>query len=303
MALTQTNIGAAGPHIYLAAIGTVLPEINNLSGAIDYDTNEVQTVTITGTPAGGDFTLEVVYPDNTSETTAAIAYNATAADVKTALAALSKLDAADLITSGGALPGTAVVVTFTGTYANTDMPMMIGDPTGLTGGTDEAVTVTETTKGRLWSETLISVDEVTVKFSEETEEIIPVYQLRPEYVVRLKGGVSEITTPFAERDVDALAVALGISKTTATAGASQTGQDILTDDGASITYYQMLMSLPGLASSSYFYVWHFPKVRPRWDMEVKFGGGVTKPSITWDVYSDSDGKTFKIYEQTAAKTS
>src|SRR3954465_8763162 len=49
-------------------------------------TNEVQTITVTGTPTGGTFTLTY-----STQTTAAIAYNATAAAVQTALEALSNI--------------------------------------------------------------------------------------------------------------------------------------------------------------------------------------------------------------------
>ncbi|MGZ4588675.1 MAG: hypothetical protein ACXVX9_12840, partial [Mycobacteriaceae bacterium] len=67
-------------------------------------TDGVQTVTITGTPTGGTFTLTW-----NGQTTAPIAYNATASAVATALQALP---GGSLITaSGGPLP-TGVAVTF-----------------------------------------------------------------------------------------------------------------------------------------------------------------------------------------------
>lgn len=104
--------------------------------------NEVQQVAITGTPTGGTFTLTF-----DGLTTGAIAYNASAAAVKTALAALANLDAADLVTSGGALPGTPVVVSFQGAVAGVNLPQMTADPALLTGGTSPAVVVTTVTQG------------------------------------------------------------------------------------------------------------------------------------------------------------
>jgi hypothetical protein len=104
-------------------------------------TNEVQTVTITGTPTGGSFTLTY-----NGQTTAAIAYNATSVAVRTALEALSNINAGDVTTGGGPLPGTAVTVTFTGQYAATNVNAMTAT-SSLTGGTTPAVAVTTTTPG------------------------------------------------------------------------------------------------------------------------------------------------------------
>jgi hypothetical protein len=101
----------------------------------------VQTVTITGTPAGGSFTLTF-----SGQTTAAIAYNAIASAVQTALIALSNLGTGDVTVTGGPGPGTPYVVTFGGVYADTDVPAMTAT-SSLTGGSSPAVTVTTTTPG------------------------------------------------------------------------------------------------------------------------------------------------------------
>ena len=81
--------------------------------------SEVQTVTITGGPTGGTYTLTF-----SGQTTAAIPYNATAAQVKTALEALSNIDPGDVAVSGGPHPGTPIVVTFGGQYMGDDEPQM-----------------------------------------------------------------------------------------------------------------------------------------------------------------------------------
>lgn len=103
--------------------------------------NEIQTITITGTPTGGSFTLTY-----SGQTTSAIAYNASAATVQAALEALSNIAVGDVACTGGTLPGTAVKVTFTGVFANTDVALMTAT-SGLTGGTTPAITITETKKG------------------------------------------------------------------------------------------------------------------------------------------------------------
>lgn len=103
---------------------------------------EVQSVAITGTPTGGTFTLSFG-----GQTTAAIPYNATAAQVRTALEALSTIGAGNVTTSGGPHPGSAVSVTFTGTLANTNVAQVTANSAGLTGGTTPTVTVSTTTGG------------------------------------------------------------------------------------------------------------------------------------------------------------
>lgn len=104
-------------------------------------TNEVQTVTITGTPTGGTFTLTF-----NSQTTAAITYNAAASAVQTALIALSNIASGDVTVTGGPGPGTPYVVTFGGNYIYTDVPVMTAAGS-FTGGTSPAIAVTTTTPG------------------------------------------------------------------------------------------------------------------------------------------------------------
>lgn len=103
---------------------------------------EVQSVAITGTPTGGTFTLTF-----DGQTTATIVYNATASAVQTALEALSNIATGDVVVAGGALPGTAVTVTFQGAYAGVNVPAMTGNAASLTGGTTPAVVVTTTHEG------------------------------------------------------------------------------------------------------------------------------------------------------------
>jgi hypothetical protein len=104
-------------------------------------TNEVQTVTITGTPTGGTYTLTF-----NSQTTAAIPYNATATQVQNALVALSNIGSGDVLCAGGPHPATAITVTFQGNLAGGDVPQMTATGS-LTGGTTPTVTVTTTTPG------------------------------------------------------------------------------------------------------------------------------------------------------------
>lgn len=105
-------------------------------------TAEVQTVTITGTPAGGTFKLTL-----DGEQTSTIAYNAIASVVQTALRALDTPFSDNLVVTGGPGPGTPYVVTFANDLADNNVPQMTADGALLTGGTSPAIAVTTTTPG------------------------------------------------------------------------------------------------------------------------------------------------------------
>lgn len=99
---------------------------------------EAQTITVTGAPTGGNFTLAV-----DGEVTAAIAYNADAAAVQAALEALSNIAPGDVTVSGT----TTKTITFGGTYAGVDVPQITLANNGLTGGTTPNVTIATTVPG------------------------------------------------------------------------------------------------------------------------------------------------------------
>jgi hypothetical protein len=103
-------------------------------------TDEVQTVTITGTPTGGTFTLGFG-----SVLTTALAYNATATTVDTALEVV--VGAGNVVVTGGPGPGTAYTVTFAGTLAGRNVTALTASGASLTGGTSPAVAVTTPTPG------------------------------------------------------------------------------------------------------------------------------------------------------------
>ncbi len=103
-------------------------------------TSEVQTVTITGTPTGGTFTLTY-----SGQTTAAIAFDAVAAAVQAALEALSNLAPGDVVVTGGPGPGTPYTVTFAAALGN--VVQLTADGALLTGGAAPAVGVVTATPG------------------------------------------------------------------------------------------------------------------------------------------------------------
>ncbi|MFF8610782.1 hypothetical protein ACF06X_33290 [Streptomyces sp. NPDC015346] len=102
-------------------------------------TNEVQTLTVTGAPTGGTFTITF-----TGQTTAAIAYNATAAAVQTALEALSNVNPGDIVVTGNA--GGPWTLTYGGQYLGENVAA-VTTTEAFTGGTTPDITIATTTGG------------------------------------------------------------------------------------------------------------------------------------------------------------
>jgi hypothetical protein len=123
---------------------------NNLTGpapAVAHTTtgsgaDDVQTLSISGSPTGGSFTLAFG-----AQTTAAIPFNATAAQVQTALAVLSNIGAGNVACAGGPLPSTAVTVTFQGTLGFAAQAVITVPANNLTGGTNPAPAIAHTATG------------------------------------------------------------------------------------------------------------------------------------------------------------
>ncbi len=104
------------------------------------EASEVQTATITGGPTGGTFTLTY-----NGETTAAIAYNAAASAVQSALVALPNVNAGDVTVTGSA--GGPYTITFGGGLAGENVAAITASAAGLTGGSTPGVTMATTTVG------------------------------------------------------------------------------------------------------------------------------------------------------------
>jgi hypothetical protein len=127
-------LGFGGHDMVESAV--LLASAAQLGGA-----NEQQTVTITGTPTGGTFTLTF-----NGATTANIAYNAAAAAVQAALEALPNIGTGQVAVSGGPGPGTPYVVTFQNQLGRQNVNQMTAAH-AFTGGTTPAIAVTTTTAG------------------------------------------------------------------------------------------------------------------------------------------------------------
>ena len=98
-------------------------------------TDEVQTETVTAT--GGTRTLTVQIGAN-AQTTTALAYNAAAATIQSALDALSNVAPGDIVVSGTG----PYVYTFAQAFADQDVALITVGTFGLTGGTSTMATTT-----------------------------------------------------------------------------------------------------------------------------------------------------------------
>jgi len=102
-------------------------------------TNEVQTLTVTGGPTGGTFTITF-----SGQTTSALAYNATAAQVQSALEALSNVAPGDVTVTGAA--GGPWTLTWGGAQLGENVAQPTTTET-FTGGTSPDITIATTTAG------------------------------------------------------------------------------------------------------------------------------------------------------------
>ena len=100
----------------------------------------MQSVQLTGSPTGGTFTLTFG-----GQTTSAIASNATAATVQSALQALSSIGSGNAIVTPAA--GSGWQVRFVGTLAASYQVAISGNGSGLTGGSSPAVSVSVVSAG------------------------------------------------------------------------------------------------------------------------------------------------------------
>lgn len=99
--------------------------------------NEVQTITLTGGANGGTFTLTF-----DGDTTSGLAWDVSAAALQTALEGLTSIGSGNVAVTGG--DGGPWTITFQGTLAATDVSLITGNATSLTGGN---VYITTTTTG------------------------------------------------------------------------------------------------------------------------------------------------------------
>jgi hypothetical protein len=169
---TDANLSGSMMGQYSTELVTITPTPTDIAAApIDpkavsiyvgttFNTNNVQTVTLSvagGAASGGTFTLTFE-----GQTTAAIAFNANAAAVQTALRALTNLGI-NVTVGGGPGPSSAYTVTFSGLFAGLNATALTGDGSLLTGpGAPYTVAVTNTTPGGMTKLTRVNTIELAL---------------------------------------------------------------------------------------------------------------------------------------------
>jgi len=131
--ITQSNTRADGSVSASGMAGKLDTEATYAAGV-----NEVQTLTISGSPTGGTFKLRY-----RGVTTSALAYNINAAALQTAIQGLSSVGSGNLLTSGSG----PFTITGASAFAGKLLDMIEVVDSALTGGTSPTVTIAKTTPG------------------------------------------------------------------------------------------------------------------------------------------------------------
>lgn len=119
---------------------------NLVATTVQAEVDEVQMVAITGGPTGGTFTLGFG-----GQTTSALNWNATAAQMQTALQALSSIGSGNALVTGGPGPGTAFTVEFASSLGFASQALITLQNNSLTGGSSPSVSTTRAQAGSGWT--------------------------------------------------------------------------------------------------------------------------------------------------------
>lgn len=138
--------------------------------------NEVQILTINGEPTGGTITLYFPVGDESTNSTGAIPYNSTAAEVRAYLGAVSSIGSTNIRVEGGPLPDNSLRILFTGDLANRDVPQL-RVVNNLTGPSVATVLVTTERSGR-----------------DQTEEVVAISPRDQRYLRDAVGRIKPVTT-------------------------------------------------------------------------------------------------------------
>lgn len=141
ISLTDEATTDAGDHTTYTISNSAKRYLDlNTAVVVQAEHDEVQSVTITGGPTGGTFTLTAG-----ANTTNPIAYNAAASVVQTELRALASINGANVTVTGSA--GGPYTVEFIASLGNASQSLLTKDASLLTGGTSPNVAIAEVQAG------------------------------------------------------------------------------------------------------------------------------------------------------------
>lgn len=170
--------------------------------------SQVNTLTMSG-GTGGTFTITVDlmtngFPNASPQTTSALAYDASAATIDTALEALSNVGAGDVTCAGGPINTTPVTLTWGGALANQSIHVYVTWQGTLTGTATRYLTCSVTTGAdykvrEVWRRTLNRDTPVDEEILSESDDTIWYATVRPRVcefgVTRSNSGAETVLGP------------------------------------------------------------------------------------------------------------
>jgi len=126
--LASTDVGMiSGTDVDMASGDATSVTIAETIAGVD-NTNEVQSITVSGTVSGGNYTITF-----DGETTATMLYDASIAEIELNMESLDNIPQGECTVGGGALPGSPATLTFSGSLAGAQ-PEITVNSGSLTGG-------------------------------------------------------------------------------------------------------------------------------------------------------------------------
>lgn len=116
---------------------------NRVAFVVQAEWDELQSVTITGSPTGGTFVLRFG-----GQNTAPLNWNCTASQMQTALQNLSSILSGNALVTGGPGPGTAFTVEFTSSLGYASQALITLQTNSLTGGSSPNVAIARVQAGQ-----------------------------------------------------------------------------------------------------------------------------------------------------------
>lgn len=290
-----TDLGVGAGRIVAAPMTTSVP--SDISDIIQTTTasnaNEVQTLTITGTPTGGTFKLRF-----RGYETPVIDWDAAAADVQAALLAAGSIGSGMVTCGGGPLPGTPVTITFGGQLGNQNVNLITAVSIALTGGTTPTASVVTTTPGvgiyevkNGWYEVGPTLGGITVS-NNFTEQTYSIDQLNADIFSIPNGGEMSIAAAVSRIRLETMQMIweAGSISTLASGNRHLTfgPPDVLTQRRAAIIYQRPSLdggTTPGKIQVLYFRITQ----RSPQETSLVFQKESTQraPAFTWKVLPDT----------------
>lgn len=217
-------LNAAVGYVYTAPVGTAAPTPAALK-TLDLNVYgaQVYTLKITGNPTAGTFTLTAG-----SQTTAAIAYNASASVVQAALALLTSVGAGNVsVTGTSILDANGFDVSWIGTKFGTAITTT-GTPT-FTGGTAPAISLVIKSAAGIWKPVGHTSRGTLPEFGfdGDTTEIRGSWQKKKLREIQTDDPVDYVSVTLHQLDKESLALYYGpnASTTSGVFGVSSTSQN------------------------------------------------------------------------------